>query len=70
MVNETRFSVTLGESLAERLTALARDTGHSVHDCLQEAIAEYVATREDFAQALSLLDGPQEERVFLRVVGE
>lgn len=70
MVSDTEFSVTLGACLAERLTALARDTGHSIHDCLREAVAEYVATREDFAQALRLLDEPQEERVFLRVVGE
>lgn len=63
------FELTLGAGLADRLRALAQQTGHDIHDCLMEAVAEYVSTREDFAAALAQLD-EGEERVLLRVVGE
>lgn len=70
MVSETKFSDALGAALMCRLSDLAREAGQSVDDCLREAVAEYVASREDFALSLARLDDSREERVFLRVVGE
>lgn len=70
MVSETTISVTLTADLADRLAALARDDGRSIESCLQEAVTDYVTSREDFAEAVAALDEPQPERPFLRVVGE
>lgn len=69
MVSDMHLSITLDRDLADRLEALAREDGRSLQDCLREAVVEFVAAREDFAQDMARLDNA-EERVFLRVVGE
>lgn len=61
------MTVTVGTDLADRLESIARDYGHSLDDCLIEALKEYVDSREDFARSVAALEEP-EERVFLRVI--
>lgn len=60
----------LSQEMRNRLEALAEKLGHSLEDCGQLAVSEFVERYEDYLATIAALESDEEERPVLRAVND